>query len=555
MADLRISELRQILEAEVQANDEYALADRSATETRKIQASDLAKSSIRLLPNDYISQDKIDTDGLLPTYGRGINQDALDVVGHSNAQITPGTRSGITFDEYGHITAALADKPFARGIDESDTDIGHSNAEITPGTRLGITFDKYGHITAAEADKPFARGIDESGTDIGHTNTIAAGEHAGFTYDEHGHITAVSGTIPADNLPIATATTLGAVYVPTDGGLTVSGTGALSHFFTIAPNTAGAAKVTYDTFGHITGSVDLDSTDLPLATETTAGAVIVPTTSPLEVDGAGNITHSQVGASGEYTKVTVDSYGHVTAGEQLTSDDLPSIPIDKIDGEITVDGNLTLGDCAVTAPSICDYATCLMQEDNPGNGDFLGQFWYTPSTAQLRVYARGSGPENIWLPVGFGALQANNLRWGGTYDADTDTLVSLTSIGVSEGLTAGQPFPTSSDALSGIYFVCQVAGGNCNQPSLNGINHTAGDWALCLDQAQGWIHIDANAGGSGGGGGAQYLNDLLDVEIGGASSPFSTTPAAALSRDQILRYDGGAGLWRNTDIIDGGSID
>ena len=197
-----------------------------------------------------------------------------------------------------------------------------------------------------------------------------------------------------------------------------------------------------------------------------------------------------------------------------------------------------------------------MQEDNPGNGDFLGQFWYTPSTAQLRVYARGSGPENIWLPVGFGALQANNLRWGGTYDADTDTLVSLTSIGVSEGLTAGQPFPTASDQLSGIYFVCQVAGSNCSQSALNNINHTAGDWALCLDQAQGWVHIDANAGGGGGGGGgAQYLNDLLDVEIGGSASPFSTAPAVALSRDQLLRYDGGAGLWRNTDIIDGGSID
>ena len=40
-----------------------------------------------------------------------------------------------------------------------------------------------------------------------------------------------------------------------------------------------------------------------------------------------------------------------------------------------------------------------------------------------------------------------------------------------------------------------------------------------------------------------------------SASPFSTAPAVALSRDQLLRYDGGAGLWRNTDIIDGGSID
>ena len=291
MADLRISELRQILENEVQANDEYAIADRSANETRKIKAADLAKASIRLLPDDYISQDKIDTEGLLPTYGRG--------------------------------------------IDDNGVDVGHSNAAITPGTRLGITYDGFGHVTAAEPDKPFGRGIDEGGVDIGHTNLIFAGEHAGITYDDHGHITSVAATIPADDLPIATTTELGAVYVPTDGGLTVSGAGALSHSSTVTPNTTGAAKVTYDNYGHVTGSGTLDSTDLPLATETTPGAVIVPTTSPLEVDGAGNIEHSQVGASGTYTKVTVDSFGHVTTGEQLAADDLPSIPVDKIEGEIT----------------------------------------------------------------------------------------------------------------------------------------------------------------------------------------------------------------------------
>ena len=178
-----------------------------------------------------------------------------------------------------------------------------------------------------------------------------------------------------------------------------------------------------------------------------------------------------------------------------------------------------------------------------------------PQHAQLRVYARGSGPENIWLPVGFGALQANNLRWGGTYDANTDTLTSVTSIGTSAGLTAGESFPTATDALSGMYFICQIEGSNCSQPALNGIAHTPGDWALCIDANQGYIHINVTNGGGGGGGGATYLNDLLDVEIGGAASPFSTAPAVALSGDQLLRYDGGSGLWRNTDIIDGGSID
>ena len=485
-------------------------------------------------------------------FGRGIDDNGI-TVGHTNL-VTPSSRLGITYDEFGHVIDSDGDVDFGRGIDDDGITVGHTNL-ITAGTRLGITYDEFGHVESALPNRPFGRGIDENNVDIGHVNSITAGSHAGFTYDEFGHITAVGGLIPADNLPIATTTELGAVYVPVDGGLTVSGAGALSHSFSLPANTTGAVKVTYDNYGHVTGSGTLDSVDLPLATETTAGAVIVPPSGQLKVDGAGNITHAQVGSSGTYTKVTVDAYGHVTAGGSLETSDLPPISIDDIQGEITIDGNVTLGECSVKAPNICDYATCLMQEDNPGEGEFLGQFWYTPSTAQLRVYARGSGPENIWLPVGFGALQANNLRWGGTYDADTDTVVSLTAIGISEGLTAGQPFPPPSDQKSGLYFICQTPGNSMIQPNLNGINHTAGDWALCIDAAQGWVHIDANASSGGGGGSAQYLNDLLDVEIGGTASPFSTAPAVALSGDHLLRYDGGSGLWRNTDIIDGGSID
>ena len=400
-------------------------------------------------------------------------------------------------------------------------------------------------------------GLELTDQGIGIENDIISGVFAGISYDEHGLITAVdpSGLVPSTDLPPATETTLGAVIVPTTGGLSVTGTGELSHSNLIVPGTF--AGIIYDNHGHIT-SVSPDgqipSSSVPIAGTTAddIGGIYVPPSSHLDVAPDGALTHDANTIAGTYTKVTVDSAGHVTLGEGLSASDIPAIDAGQIAGEI---GSDQLAECSVTAPKICDYATCLMQEDNPGAGDFLGQFWYTPSTAQLRVYARGSGPENIWLPVGFGALQANNLRWGGTYDADTDTVVSLTAIGTSEGLTAGQPFPPPSDQKSGLYFICQTPGNSMVQPNLNGINHTAGDWALCIDAAQGWIHIDANASSGGGGGSAQYLNDLLDVEIGGAASPFSTAPAVALSGDHLLRFDGGAGLWRNTDIIDGGSID
>ena len=174
------------------------------------------------------------------------------------------------------------------------------------------------------------------------------------------------------------------------------------------------------------------------------------------------------------------------------------------------------------------------------------------STSQLRVYSRSSGQKTSGC-ITAGAT-SQRPPWLGTYNADTDSIVTLTSIGTSYGLKSGDPFPAPADALSGGYFLCQVAGNNCTQPNLSGISHDAGDWALCLDEAQGWIHIDANAAGGGGGGSAQYLNDLLDVQIGGSSGPFDTAPAIALSTQQLLKYDGGSGLWKNADIVDGGTF-
>ena len=55
---------------------------------------------------------------------------------------------------------------------------------------------------------------------------------------------------------------------------------------------------------------------------------------------------------------------------------------------------------------MADYSTVLAQEGQP-TGQFLGQLWYQPSTAQLRVFGRGSSGD-LWLAVGFGNLQANN---------------------------------------------------------------------------------------------------------------------------------------------------
>ena len=109
---------------------------------------------------------------------------------------------------------------------------------------------------------------------------------------------------------------------------------------------------------------------------------------------------------------------------------MPTIPGDKISGGL--DG-INIADRSILEIALADYSTCLVQEGQPSGDYKLGQFWFTPSTNQLRVYSRGSAGDR-WESIGFGALQQSNLRWGGTCDASTSAITTLTAIGVSEGL-------------------------------------------------------------------------------------------------------------------------
>ena len=244
-------------------------------------------------------------------------------------------------------------------------------------------------------------------------------------------------------------------------------------------------------------------------------------------------------AGGTYTKLTVNNAGIATTGSVLSASDVPNLSANQI-----TSGQLSpslIADRSITEVKLSDYSTCLVQEGAPSGDYKLGQLWFTPSTSQLRVYGRGSSGD-LWLSVGFGALQAQNLRWAGTVNADTSTITTLTDIGVSEGLTAGGPIPTPSDELSGLYFVVDTAGSSITIPNVNGDLCTEGDWILYVDQAQGAIHLDISAGGGGGGGGATKLNDLTDVDLN------------TVEDDQLLQYDSITGMWKNVSLISGGTF-
>ena len=149
------------------------------------------------------------------------------------------------------------------------------------------------------------------------------------------------------------------------------------------------------------------------------------------------------------------------------------------------------------------------------------------------------------MAVGFGVLQQSQLRWGGTYDASSGEITTLTGAGSSAGLELGA-VPPSTETLTGVYLLCTEGGTNVNQPDVSGKTHDPGDWIVALGDT--WVFIDiVSGGGGGGGGGASKLNDLTDVSVGTDGSP-------ALVTSQMFSYDGDTGQWRNVSTIDGGDF-
>ena len=348
-----------------------------------------------------------------------------------------------------------------------------SGARLDTGT---VPADKF-------ATNAFGGGLELDGV-VKHVNDIDAGSNAGISWDEHGHVVGFD-QVPYEDLPLATTSTPGIISVPTGSGLTVSATGEIDHVTLIGEGTISG--ISFDEHGHITNAEALSGTDLPVATNTTIGAVKIPTTNsnPLTVAGDGGLTHAVNGiTAGTYVSVDVDQYGHVTAGDAvLAPNQVPGISADKItSGQFPT---ARLEDNAVTMPKLADFSVSFIQEIQPEltTDLHIGCLWYQESSAQLRMF---NG--NSFMPVGFGRLSQENLRFGGTINADTGLIVALTDAGRTAGLAIGAELPVATDALGGLYVVVSDPGSNISV--VPGTGFDAGDWCLCINGTEGWIRID-----------------------------------------------------------------
>ena len=352
----------------------------------------------------------------------------------------------------------------------------------------------------------FSDGIVLDGT-VRHSNQITAATASGISWDAQGHIIG-SVDLDADDMPIATDSQLGAIIVPAGSGLTVNAEGEIDHRTLI--DAGLMSGITYDEHGHITATRALISSDLPPATNTVIGAVSVPTadSNPLVVNGAGALTHSEsVITPGVYASLEVDQYGHAISGSGvLTPGQVPGLDASKI-----TTGEFStafIADNAITLAKLADYSISFIQEAEP-----------SVQIQDLHIGVLWLQPStaqlrmydgNVWSPIGFGRLSQDNLRFCGTINADTGLITTLNDRGREAGFEVGEAPPTATDALGGAYLLVEVAGSSISVVPATAFD--AGDWCLCVNETEGWIRIDTITGG-GGGSALLRLNDLLDVDI------------------------------------------
>ena len=354
----------------------------------------------------------------------------------ANAAVTEAKLNDASVSTAKIVDAAVTDTKIAPGI---------AGSKLTDDT---VTSAK---ITAASLD----RGLDKTSGSIGHTNSITSNTASGITFDAQGHVTATTPLVAAD-LPEATITDIGAVSVPTDSGLTVDAAGEISISNTV---TAGTAPlITFDEHGLVTGSSSLTGADLPVATSTTAGAVIVTATSGLEVDASGNIfipDQAQIANPSTFTKVTVNEQGIVTDGTILAAADIPDISAAKLTSGVLPTGRIA--NDYVTGAMMADSSTAKFGGANDSGGivqfpapDYKGQFFFDSRNEDLYIY-----DGNAYQPV---TITSGEIIFGGTYDASTNLIASVTTAGQSAGFTVGAALPAASQDNLKYYLVVSVNG-------------------------------------------------------------------------------------------------
>lgn len=479
MADLRITELAALSSADLAAADLVAVADISASETKKITVTDWLGKAVTLIADATIPGAKI-LFGSQEIAGAALEDGAVDAAQLADDAVTAAKLADESTVDL--VTTLPASGAF---VGQLALDTDDDKAYIWDGSQW-VSFKAAGSINTVVGSSSGVVNIsvstsgDEVTISTTLDNTSAAAQ---FLAGPTGGAGAVGyRAIVGTDLPTPTTSTKGGVIVNGEG-LRMSDD-AIEIDNDITASGATYSVVTYSDKGLITAGRAIQSADLPAATSGAIGAVRPG--SGLAIGTGGALNHTNVITPATFTKVTFDAQGHVVGGTTLIADDIPELDAAKITtGTFT---SARLAPNSVTAAQLADYGIAQIGSTQP-TPEFAGQLWINPTDRTAYVWVGQVDPvQGYYLPLNneFGA-QAN-LRFGGTYNATTNLVASLNTYGASAGLTVGSALSAPTAASAGIYLLVTTSGtGTAPAPA---VSLDVGDWILSQGQGTTWTHVN-----------------------------------------------------------------
>ena len=519
MSDLRISELPQLTGANLAAGDFFAVADTSASETKKITVQDAIGYGVTLIADATIPGAKV-----LFNSG-GIAGDRIATGGITATQLASGavTAAKLANESTVDLVTTLPASGAYTGQLALDTDdlkvycwdgstwqsikaagsINTVNGDTSGTINIGITTSGDTVTIAATLD-----------------NTVSANQFLAGPTNAGGAVS--YRTIDPTDLPVATTSAKGAVQVNGEGLRMDSSVIEVDN--DVAASTTDYKLVTYTSKGLITGGRTIISTDLPISASGSNGAVQPGT--GLTVTGGGVLNHSNSVTGATATKVTFDAQGHVTAGTTLSDTDIPSLPASKI-----TSGTLAtslFGTNAITGAKLADSS--IVQFGGAGStagvvtfpvAQYKGQYFYDELNGDLYLW---NG--NAWTPI---TITAGELLYAGTYNASTNTVASVTAAGTAAGLVVGAALPAASADNLRYYVVVSVSGtGSSPAPAV-----ALAPPDMLVSSGTAWDLVDVSSGIGG-----QLASNITFTPYGGIAATNVQTALQELD-DEKLRKDGG----------------
>ena len=519
MADLRISELAALASADLVAGDFLAVADISASESKKITVTNFLSQAVTLIADATIPGAKI-------VFGAAsIPGSALQNLAVGSSQIAADAVTAAKLGDESTVDLVTTLPASGAFVGQIALDTDDSKAYIWNGSTW-ISFKAAGSInsvigsSAGIINITVATSGDQVTISTSIDNSTAAGQ---FIAGPTGSAGAVSlRPIVGTDLPVASASAKGGVIVNGNGLAMSDDTITIGN--TVTPETVAYHVVRYGPQGLITAGRAITGADLPAATASVKG-VVIPGTG-LAVLGDGTLNHSNAVTGGSSAKVSFDAQGHITGGLSLEAADIPEIPATKLTsgtlsasviGTNTITGN-KLANSSITKFGGAGSTAGVVPFPN---ADFTGQYFFDSINGDLYLW-----DGNAWQAI---TITAGEIIFGGTYDASDNEVASVTTAGAAAGLTVGSALPAAAGTNNRYYVVVSVGGtGTAPAPA---VVLAAPD--MLLSNGTAWQEIDVSTTVS-----AQTASNISFTPTGAIASNNVQTALAELDTEKLALAGG-----------------